>query len=163
MESTFFYIILKGEYGEEQTMHILGRKYTSLEGSKHTFQSYGCKFGDREGLLRNMPKSHLEFIQNLPLIIESSTYLFVHSGLSKDVSVSSQLKILYSKTFHYSDLEQITSNNLVEIPKKFCKCIVSCNYNIDSVFVSEKRILLDNNNDQISSIILPAEIILKSN
>jgi len=72
-----------------QGLRWAGSYYERSYGSAATFSSYGADKGDRSALLRNIPDSHIEFLQSCKWVhIEDHPLLekcvFVHAGLAAD-------------------------------------------------------------------------------
>lgn len=86
-----------------ESMHLQGRRwagswYEKNYGSPATFESYGVSKGDRDGLLKAMPKEHVEFLRSCSWVhVENSELLgrcvFVHAGLEADGSEECEAQI----------------------------------------------------------------------
>eukprot|EP01080_Neovahlkampfia_damariscottae_P008827 gene8827-776_t len=153
----------KGKHGEEENMHLFGRRYVSRTSgtnyhSNTTFCSYTCHFGDQKGLLKKMPMEHQEFVKNLPWVVESDDFIFVHAGLCEDVDLEEQLKNLYKREICSRRIDQIFSTKLDKYPKNCDKIIVTGHVQKNDVIISDHRIYCDTSGGygikRISGIIL---------
>lgn len=83
-------------------MHVQGRRWAApgIYESEPTFESYGVKFADREGLFNALPYTHRSFFSSLHWLFKVQTsfgrVLAVHAGLENSGSknLSAQLEDL---------------------------------------------------------------------
>jgi serine/threonine protein phosphatase 1 len=159
-----FYELWNGTEEEESNMHLEGRRYgeCSTYSSAITFQSYGCKKGDRKALLKNMPKEHLAFIESMPWVLSSPSYYFVHAGLNEE-NLSGQLKDLATKNISRSRLDSLCARRFNKISSK---TVVSGHVFVQEVEFSNHRILLDTSGGKaekpISAVVLDTKKVVQS-
>eukprot|EP00056_Hartaetosiga_gracilis_P000681 m.39695 g.39695 ORF g.39695 m.39695 type:complete len:521 (+) comp10303_c0_seq2:84-1646(+) len=86
------------------TMHIQGRRYAAdvnIFTSSAVFEHYGCKYGDRDMLLKVMPVHHQQFIASLPWVVDKSfsfgRIIALHAGLDVSLPVKASLEILRNR------------------------------------------------------------------
>lgn len=67
-------------------------------GGRETLESYGVTYPEegfdvkqvQQQALAAIPKEHIDFLQNLPLYVETDDYIFVHAGIRPNVPMSEQ-------------------------------------------------------------------------
>ena len=159
-----FYELWNGTEEEERNMHLEGRRYGSCStySSATTFKSYGCNKGDRKSLLEKMPKEHINFILEMPWILESEKYFFVHAGLDEN-ELSNQLRDLESKNISKGRLESLCGRRFNKIPNK---TVVSGHTYVEEVEITKNRILCDTSGGKfdkpISAIVLDSKKVVQS-
>lgn len=155
-----------GENGEENSIHLQGLRYCSRYEAYHTFKSYGCKFEDRNQLIKNVPKEHKEFIRDLPFYLETKDYVFVHAGLEYHLDMKEQLKELDLKDHMIPRVNQICNRQfLKDYPENF-KIIVSGHVQVKNVQIEKRRIMVDTSGGRglnpISAFILDQRFTIES-
>eukprot|EP01080_Neovahlkampfia_damariscottae_P003524 gene3524-6171_t len=159
-----FYELWNGNENEENAMHLEGRRYggCSTYSSATTFKSYGCRNGDRDALLRNMPQEHINFIKEMPWILESKNYYFVHAGLDEE-NLENQLRDLESKNVSRERLETLCGRRFNKISNK---TVVSGHTYVQEVEITKNRILCDTSGGRfdkpISAIVLDSKKVIQS-
>lgn len=152
-------------------MHLQGRRWggaqnMSVYSAEETFESYGCQLGDRDGLLKKMPKEHKEFIKQLPWVLVSEHYIFVHGGLLYDVPVKDQLKLLFERDVKLDRVLQLSDRYLFKAPKECSRCVVSGHVRVHQVLFEKNRIMCDTSGgipyNKLSAVILPQNKVVDS-
>lgn len=85
-------ICLKGNHEQmflEYVCHNMDEDFYLFNGGDATIASYGYR-ATPEGMELNVPESHMDFFNSLPLWYETDAYIFVHAGLRDRVLLEDQ-------------------------------------------------------------------------
>mmetsp|Transcript_5967 Transcript_5967/g.7109 ORF Transcript_5967/g.7109 Transcript_5967/m.7109 type:complete len:221 (-) Transcript_5967:571-1233(-) len=163
------------------TMHLQGLRWACTKdaesslgkGSPYdsgaTFDSYGVRYGDREGLIKAMPQHHKQFFSNLEWVAELQSsignIIAVHAGF-EEKDVLSQIQKLKDKWPWNPWLEPICGRQNVETMPSILRepilqrpgiqpapqFLVSGHHGF--LRITGRRLIIDSEGEQINSVLM---------
>ncbi len=135
--------------------------------SHTTFQSYGVKHRDMEGLRAALPEEHIRLLSDLPWGIEHSDYLFVHAGLDRNLPFETQVRILRERDYSLSHPPWLYSKDFILTgpPADSPVTVVMGHVPIPKVTFGNGLIATDTTGGvggDLSCVLLPENIVLTS-
>jgi serine/threonine protein phosphatase 1 len=135
--------------------------------SEPTFQSYGTKHGDLQGLRQALPEAHVKLLSDLPWSVEHSSYLFVHAGLDKNLPFDTQVRVLRERDYSLGHPPWMYSKDfiLAGAPADSPVPIVVGHVPIPKVQFQNGMIALDTGSGDggpLSCVLLPENVVLSS-
>ena len=143
------------------------QRWVDYYDSEATFKSYAARDMDLVNLAEKIPRSHREFLTNLPWCVEHPHFLFVHAGLDPNLSFEDQLKILREKDFTMKRPPWLCDKSFVNAdPPPDCPfAVVSGHVKVDRAVIRPRRILVDTTggeSGELSCVLMPERIVLTS-
>ena len=140
--------------------------YVEVFSPEPTFQSYGVEPGDLKGLLKAMPREHLDFLLGLPWCVEAQGHLIVHAGLLPDRPYEEQLTTLRNRETNPGQ-PWLHEQRLVtpDLPPDCPVTVISGHVRQPEVVMTENRILLDTTggrSGRLSAVLLPERRVVTS-
>lgn len=135
--------------------------------SHTTFESYGVKHKDIDGLRAALPEEHRRLLSDLPWSVEHSDYLFVHAGLDRNMPFDTQVRILRERDFTLSHPPWLYSKTfIISGPPLDCPVtVVMGHVPLPQVEIRNGQIATDTSGGvggELSCVLLPENIVLRS-
>lgn len=146
---------------------IWSEKWVDRYDSQSTFSSYGIEHGNLPALRAAMPRSHADFLANLPWCVEHPSYVFVHAGLDMNETYDDQIKQLRSRDLMTEWPPWLCSVKLVnhQAPIGCRRTVVTGHVNVSTVKFKHKRINIDTTGGwrgALSCVLLPENEVITS-
>lgn len=135
--------------------------------SHTTFESYGVRHRDLQGLRAALPAEHVRLLSDLPWGIEHSDYLFVHAGLDRHMPFETQVRILRERDYSLSHPPWLYSKEFIIAgpPADSPVVIVVGHVPVRQVYFGPGIIATDTSgglSGELSCVLLPENIVLSS-
>lgn len=136
------------------------KRWTRGYQCESTFVSYGVRPHDIDALGQAVPDSHAELLAALPWLVEHPEVLCVHAGLTDEMPLETQLKILRKRDFSLHRPPWLCRKDLGEMsgPGNCPVPIASGHVPRQRIHVGPRRYLLDTSGGlggELSGLLLP--------